>query len=186
MRRIHAKTFAGLKVFLLTACGRSNSTSDAIVANTARGQLLQSPPELVSTFTAPALLLAVNTLANQQLLAISGTPLSDVAVHRIRYATVGASEATTASGAPMVPLGSYARCREPATPYRARAVFELPKTSGVPDLPPRRRCNGKGFRASSPFPFYWRASRDESGHWQTVKYLDGRGPSRFVASNRSE
>jgi hypothetical protein len=80
--------------------------------NPARGQLLQSPPELVTVVTAPALLLALNTLANRQLLAISGTPLCDVAVHRIRYATVGgANEATTASGGLMVPVGSDPRCR---------------------------------------------------------------------------
>jgi hypothetical protein len=50
--------------------------------------------------------------SNQQLLAISGTPLCDIAVHHIRYATVGgADEATTASGALMVPLGSDPHCR---------------------------------------------------------------------------
>ena len=77
-----------------------------------RGQLLQSPPELVSTVTAPALLLALNALANTQLLAISGTPLCDIAVHRIRYATVGgANESTTASAALMVPLGGDPHCR---------------------------------------------------------------------------
>jgi hypothetical protein len=44
-------------------------------------------------------MLALNVLGNQQLLAISGEPLCDVAVHRIRYATVGgANEATSASG----------------------------------------------------------------------------------------
>jgi hypothetical protein len=65
--------------------------------------LLQTPPELVSTVTAPALLLALNTLANQQLLAISGTPVCDIAVHHIRYTTGDrANEATTASGALMV------------------------------------------------------------------------------------
>jgi len=58
------------------------------------------------------LLLALNALANQQLLAISGTPLCDIAVYNIRYATVGgANEATTASGAMMVPLGSDPDCR---------------------------------------------------------------------------
>ena len=101
-----------LTALLLAACGGSNPGSGAVVANPTRGQLLQSPPELVSTVTAPALLLALNALANQQLLAISGTPLCDIAVHRIRYATVGgANEATTASGALMVPLGGDPHCR---------------------------------------------------------------------------
>jgi len=112
MRRIHAIALFILPALLLTACGGGNSGSDAIVASPVRGQLLQNPPELVSTVTAPALLLALNALANEPLLAISGTPLCDIAVHRIRYATVGgASEATTASAALMVPLGSDAVCR---------------------------------------------------------------------------
>ena len=101
-----------LTALLLTACGGSDPGSGAVVANPTRGQLLQSPPELVSTVTAPALLLALSALTNQQFLAVSGTPLCDIAVHRIRYATVGgANEATTASGALMVPLGSDPHCR---------------------------------------------------------------------------
>jgi hypothetical protein len=112
MRRIQIKAFPLLTAILLAACDGSNSGSDAVVANPLRGQLLQKPPELVSTVTAPALLLALNALANQQLLAISGTPLCDIAVYNIRYATVGgANEATTASGAMMVPLGSDSDCR---------------------------------------------------------------------------
>jgi len=111
MRRTHSITLSTLTALLLTACGGSSSDSDVVVANPVRGQLLQTPPELVSIVTAPALLLALNTLANQNLLAISGTPLCDIAVHRIRYATVGgANEATAASGALMVPLGSDPRC----------------------------------------------------------------------------
>jgi poly(3-hydroxybutyrate) depolymerase len=112
MRRIHVQALFVLTALLLTACGGSKSGSDAVVVNPARGQLLQSPPELVTIVTAPALLLALNTLAGQQLLAISGTPLCDVAVHRIRYATVGgANEPTTASAALMVPVGSDPQCR---------------------------------------------------------------------------
>ena len=112
MSRIHIKPLLLFTAVLLAACGGSNSGPDPVVADPVRGQLLQRPPELVTTVTAPALLLALNALANQQLLAISGTPLCDIAVHRIRYATVGgANEATTASGALMVPLGSDAVCR---------------------------------------------------------------------------
>lgn len=112
MRRVHVKALPLITTVLLAACGGSNSGTEVVAANPARGQLLQTPPELVSTVTAPALLLALNALANQQLLAVSGTPLCDIAVHRIQYATVGgANEATTASGALMVPLGSDAVCR---------------------------------------------------------------------------
>jgi len=112
MRRIHVQALFVLTALLLVACGGGKSGSDAVVVNPARGHLLQSPPELVTIVSAPALLLALNTLANRQLLAISGTPPCDVAVHRIRYATVGgANEATTASGALMVPLGGESQCR---------------------------------------------------------------------------
>jgi len=112
MHRILIRALPIFTALLLTACGGSNSGSDAVVADPVRGQLLQRPPELVTTVTAPALLLALNALGNQQLLAISGTPLCDIAVHRIRYATVGGTdEATTASGALMVPLGGDANCR---------------------------------------------------------------------------
>ena len=112
MRQTLANLFYALSALVLAACGGSNPGSGAVVANPTRGQLLQNPPELVSTVTAPALLLALNALANTQLLAISGTPLCDIAVHRIRYATVGgANESTTASAALMVPLGGDPHCR---------------------------------------------------------------------------
>jgi alpha/beta superfamily hydrolase len=73
--------------------------------------LLQSPPQLLSTVTAPSLLLELNIAANQQLLSLSGTPVCDVLTYDIEYSTVGgANEATTASAALMVPTGLGARC----------------------------------------------------------------------------
>ena len=61
--------------------------------------------------TAPTLLLELNTEANQQLLSLGGTPVCDVLVYNIQYATVGgANEATTASAALMVPTGFGANC----------------------------------------------------------------------------
>jgi hypothetical protein len=76
-----------------------------------RGMLLQSPPELLSTVTAPSLLLELNILTNQQLLSLSGTPVCDILLYHIKYTTVGgANEATTASGALMVPTGLGANC----------------------------------------------------------------------------
>lgn len=110
---MHTRALSLLTALLLAGCGGSNSVPGPDpVANQARGTLLQNPPALVATFTAPALLLALDTLANQQLLAIGGTPLCDVAVHQVRYATVGgADEPTTASGALMVPFGGASQCR---------------------------------------------------------------------------
>ena len=113
MRRVRFQTALLLTTLLLAACSSGNKSDPVpVVPGTARGTLLQNPPTLVTTISAPALLLALNALANQQVLAVSGTPLCDVAVHQVRYATVGgANEATTASGALMVPVGSDAQCR---------------------------------------------------------------------------
>ncbi len=100
-----------LAALLLTACGGSGNSGAGPDAGPSRGKLLKDPPDLVSTITAPALLLELNSLANQQLLAIGGTPLCDIAVYHLKYTTVGgANEPTTASGALMVPLGGDARC----------------------------------------------------------------------------
>jgi dipeptidyl aminopeptidase/acylaminoacyl peptidase len=100
-----------LAALLLTACGGSGNSGSGPDANPSRGKLLEDPPDLVSTITAPALLLELNSLANQQLLAIGGTPLCDISVYHLDYTTVGgANESTTASGALMVPSGGDARC----------------------------------------------------------------------------
>jgi hypothetical protein len=77
----------------------------------ARGTLLQNPPELVATVSAEDLLGDLSTPINLVLLEQAGSPVCDIAVHRINYTTVGgASEDTTATGALMVPAGSDATC----------------------------------------------------------------------------
>jgi alpha/beta superfamily hydrolase len=101
-----------LASLLLAACtgGNGNSNSGA-AATPARGTLLQSPPKLLSTVTAPSLLLELNAATNQQLLSLSGTPVCDVLMYDIQYETVGgANEATTASAALLVPTGLGANC----------------------------------------------------------------------------
>jgi hypothetical protein len=97
---------------LLAACGGgSASMGSGASATPARGTLLQSPPKLLSTVTAPTLLLELNAAANQQLLSLSGTPVCDVLTYDIQYETVGgANEATTASAALLVPTGLGADC----------------------------------------------------------------------------
>lgn len=102
---------------MLAACGGGGGTGEshsATSAPPARGTLLQSPPELLSTITAPSLLVELNAAANQQLLSLSGTPVCDVLIYHIEYATVGgANEPTTASAALMVPSGFGAGCTGP-------------------------------------------------------------------------
>ncbi len=112
MRRIYRSTQYILIALLLAACGGGGGMMDAGGGTTPpRGTLLQSPPELLSTLTAPNLLLELNLAANQQLLALSGVPHCDILVYHIEYTTVGgANEATTASAALMVPTGLGAGC----------------------------------------------------------------------------
>src|SRR5580658_349787 len=75
------------------------------------GTLLQNAVQLLSTVSAPSLLLQLNLATNQQLLALSGAPICDVLIYKIQYETVGgANEATTASGALMVPSGLGSGC----------------------------------------------------------------------------
>jgi hypothetical protein len=103
-----------LATLLLAACGGGGGggMSGTDVGTTPpRGTLLQSPPELLSTVMAPSLLLELNIASNQQLLSLSGTPVCDILIYNIHYTTVGgANEATTASGALMVPAGLGAVC----------------------------------------------------------------------------
>jgi Prolyl oligopeptidase family len=80
-------------------------------ANGARGTLVQNPPESRGVFTAAALLLQLGSDANQQLLTLGGNPLCDIAIYHLQYRTVGGSdEATTATGALMVPAGGDSKC----------------------------------------------------------------------------
>ena len=95
----------------LAGCGGGSNSGSGAVGDPPRGTLLQNPPELVSLVSAATLLLELNAATNLQLLALGGTPLCDIAVYHMRYETVGGTnEATTASGALMVPIGVDAKC----------------------------------------------------------------------------
>src|SRR5579863_9752600 len=103
--RLIKRSASFLASLLLAACGGGSGGADSgAPAPPMRGALLQSPPELLSTLTASALLLELNAATNQQLLSLSGTPVCDVLMYDIRYETVGgANEATTASAVLLVP-----------------------------------------------------------------------------------
>ena len=114
-----------LIVLALAACGGGQVDPMHASPNPPRGTLLQNPPELLTTLSAASLLarlasnvappgvpLDVSVAGTEYLLAQGGTPLCDIAIYQIRYATVGgASEYATATGALMVPSGLDARCR---------------------------------------------------------------------------
>src|SRR5664279_2105558 len=102
---------ATVRCALLVACGGDGGKLGTDVSNSepTPGTLLQSPPQLMSTISAPSLLLQLSGASNpqlQQLLSLLGSPVCDIAVYHIEYETVGGkNEATTASGALMVPTG---------------------------------------------------------------------------------
>jgi Prolyl oligopeptidase family len=112
MRLVQRSTLVLLATLLL-ACGGGGGgmSASAPSASPPRGELLQSPPDLLSTVTASDLLLELNVAANQQLLSLSGPPVCDILTYHIQYSTVGgANEPTTASAALMVPTGLGANC----------------------------------------------------------------------------
>ncbi len=118
MRAKSPRARAALAALLLAAASGaapvSNAQSPPGAVSPSRGTLLQRRPELITTIAAPVLLLELGSLANAQVLTLGGNVRCAVAVHRIQYATVGAAgEATTASGALMVPVGLDRRCRGP-------------------------------------------------------------------------
>lgn len=106
-----------LVILGLTGCGGGDG-SGAMGGDgsgvPARGSLLQTAPQLLSTLTASGLLTELNTASNLLLMKVSGAPVCDVLMYHIEYETVGAAgEPTTASAALMVPTGLGKTCTGP-------------------------------------------------------------------------
>src|SRR5581483_10214464 len=103
-------------VALLAACHVSthgSSMPSQSMGPPQPGQLLQSPPPKTGSFSPSDLLsmLSGNSDASQ-LLKLAFLPLCTVDVYHLQYETVGGQgEATTASGALMVPGGSDPSCQ---------------------------------------------------------------------------
>ena len=75
-----------------------------------RGTLLGAPT-LIADVPSPSLLATLSGSSYQQIAALSGVPVCDVVSYRIQYETVGGlNEATSASAALMIPLGTNATC----------------------------------------------------------------------------
>ena len=105
---------------LLAGCG-GGSTGDAGPGGTpappepprTTGTLLQSPPPITLSLTANGLkgVLESGPSRDRTLLSLAGDPICDVNVRYLKYSTLGgAGEATTASGALMLPGGPNPRC----------------------------------------------------------------------------
>jgi hypothetical protein len=113
MRPISRSLWFLVPALVLGGCGggSGSGSSNSVATAPRRGDLLQSPPELLSNVTSPALLAELNLASNQLLFSQSGSPVCDLLFYRIRYATVGGKdEATTASAVLMVPTGFGANC----------------------------------------------------------------------------
>ncbi len=65
-------------------CGGGGASGANPSAPPARGTLLQTPPELLSTLTISALLTEVELPVNQLLLSVSSAPLCDIVFYHIR------------------------------------------------------------------------------------------------------
>jgi hypothetical protein len=110
MKRHYLPLMAALA---LAACGGGGGGPSGSTPSSppARGTLLQTPPELLSTFTISALVTELELPINQLLLSVSSAPLCDIIFYHIQYATVGGlGEATTASAVLMIPNGLGANC----------------------------------------------------------------------------
>jgi dienelactone hydrolase len=103
-----------IAISLLMACNNKNGNDMSGLGSSeppARGALLQSPPDLVTTLTAADLLAKLDLSTNQQLLALAASPVCDVLIYDVKYETVGGqNEPTTASAALMVPTGVASSC----------------------------------------------------------------------------
>jgi len=118
MQSVGKKWLPMLAAAMLAACGGGGNTgTETSNPNPTAGTLLQNPPQLMSSITAADLLVQLTGAATtqlQQLLTLLGSPVCDISVYHIEYETVGgAAEATTASGALMVPGGSKSGCTGP-------------------------------------------------------------------------
>ncbi len=119
MRQFKILGVAMAAALLVAACGGGGGgdTFGTQVTNPARGELMQSPPALITSLTAASFKASLSASATGQgLLQLStGSPTGDlpcgVDVQYIKYGTVGgAGEQTDASGALMVPTGTAAQC----------------------------------------------------------------------------
>ena len=144
-RVLHA--FAHLTVLLLVAAfaGCGNDSNDQAPGDPGggggppgRGGLLEESSALVTTLSAGNFLPGLSEPARQALLLQAGAPVCDVAVYKIRYATVGGrDEATDASGALMVPGGIADRCRG-GRPIVLLCARHVDGKDFRPDAPRRR------------------------------------------------
>ena len=136
------KTFLAPAVLLaifLAACGKGDDNAPSTPPSTTptRGQLLSTPTVSGSYSAADLLSMLTSDPLGKELLQLTFSPTCTVMVYHMKYETVGgAGEATTASGALMVPSGSSATCQgaRPVVMYahgtNASKTFNMADISG--------------------------------------------------------
>ena len=122
-----------LAVTLLTACGKGddNAPSTQTAMAPARGQLSGTPTVSGTYSTSDLLSMLTGDPLGKELLQLTFAPTCSVTVYHVEYGTVGgAGEATTASGALMVPSGSASTCQG-ARPVALPATGLGPRAFGL-------------------------------------------------------
>ena len=125
----------------LAGCG-TDSTTAVTTTGSARGSLLHDPPLRIASLTATTFTSSLNASASgAQLLEVAGAPACGVDFYYIQYNTVGGKgEATTASGALMVPTGAAGQCSGPrpvvlyahgTNPDRTLNIADITNTSNT-------------------------------------------------------
>ncbi|HEX4674682.1 MAG TPA: prolyl oligopeptidase family serine peptidase [Steroidobacteraceae bacterium] len=120
----------------LAACGgHDNAPSTPAATTPTRGQLLETPTLAGSYSAADLLSLLSSDPLGKLLLQLTFSPTCTVNVYHMKYETVGgAGEATTASGALMVPTGSAASCQGPRPLVMYAHGTNASKTFNMADL----------------------------------------------------
>jgi hypothetical protein len=140
-------------ILLLSACGGSgdNTTPSAGSPPPQRGALLKNPPAKLASYSIADLLVKLtDSDAGKLLLQLAYTPKCAIDVYAVQYETVGAvSEATTASGALMVPSGSSEPCAGAHSILLYAHGTATAKTFNIADL--SDAANGEGLLLAAVF-----------------------------------
>jgi len=129
MRSTKSLVLAALATLVLAACGGGSSSAGGANTSGTRGQLIYDPPYRTASVDAAAFAasLTAQGATGAALLTLAGAPVCGIDFHYLQYYTVGgAGEATSASGALMVPTGAAAICtgKRPIVLYAHGTTFQ--------------------------------------------------------------
>ena len=119
----------------LAGCGSDSGTA-TVNTGTQEGTLLYDPPFRIASLNAADFAAQLGaTAAGQSLLAIAQAPTCGVDFYHLEYNTVGGKgEATTASGALLVPTGAAPACSGPRPIVLYAHATQADKTANLADI----------------------------------------------------